>query len=124
MNLKKIFYFLISFLFLLFLYSQDKTTITDIIENPDQYDGRFVEFVGTVDHIQNKISRGGNPYTLLTITDEIYSINVFSFGTLKFTRGSLVRVRGVFSKVKQVGKYTFYNEIDDTKGSVIREKVK
>ncbi len=121
---KQIISSIIAFLFPLFLLAQIHTTIADIIENPDNFDGKFVEFVGTVDNIQNKTSRAGNPYTVMTVSDGEYSIKVFSFGTYKFALGTYVRVKGTFAKVKQVGRYTFYNEVDATNGSITKEKKK
>lgn len=99
-----------------------KTTVGDILTNPDKYDGKMVQVEGKVASPNFKTSKRGNPYTTFKLTDAGNTLTVFSFGTLSIREDGKVRVMGRYQKVKQVGRYTFYNEIDSSGGSV--EKVK
>jgi hypothetical protein len=95
-----------------------KTTVKNIFSNPDRYDGKMVQVEGKVLSLKSKISKRGNPYTTLKITQADNSLSVFSFGTLSVKDGDSVKVMGRYQRVKQVGRYTFYNEIDASQGSV------
>ncbi len=65
-----------------------------------------------------KSSKKGNAYTTFKLENDGQFVNVFSYGTLSINQGDLVRVIGTYQKVKQVGRYTFRNEIDASHGSV------
>lgn len=101
-----------------------KTSVSEILNNPDKYDGKMVRVEGKVDSLKSKTSKRGNPYTSFTIKDSSSgSLSVFSFGTLPIRSGDSVVVMGRYQKVKRVPpRYTFYNEIDASEGSV--EKIK
>ncbi len=99
-----------------------KTTVGDILSNPDKYDGKMVRVEGNVISIKFKTSKKGNPYTILNLSDTGDTLTVFSFGTLSIKDDDSVRVMGRYQKVKQVGRYTFYNEIDASEGNV--EKIR
>jgi len=110
--------------FPLILYAQAiKTTVSDILLNPDRYDRKIVQVEGKVLSLKFKVSKRGNPYTTFKLKDASGStLTVFSFGALPIKEGDLVRVRGKYQKVKYVGPYVFYDEIDASEGNV--EKVK
>ena len=110
--------------FPLIVYAQIiKTTVADILSNPDRYDGKIVQVEGKVLSLKFKVSKRGNPYTTFKLRDASGStLTVFSFGALPIKEGDLVRVRGKYQKVKYVGPYVFYDEIDASEGNV--EKVK
>lgn len=95
-----------------------KTTIGDILLHPQKYDGKIVKVEGKVISLKFKTSKRGNPYTVFKIAEDNQSLTVFSFGTLPIKEGDKVRVVGKYQSVKQVGPYTFYDEIDASKGSV------
>lgn len=95
-----------------------KTTVGDILSNPDKYDGKMVQVEGKVASLKFKTSKKGNPYTTLNLSDAGNTLTVFSFGTLSIKEEERVRVMGKYQKIKQVGRYTFYNEIDASEGSV------
>lgn len=99
-----------------------KTTVSDILSNPDKYDGKMVQVEGKVLSTKFKTSKKGNPYTTFKLSDAVDTLTVFSFGTLSVDEGNKVRVMGRYQKVKQVGRYAFYNEIDASEGSVERVK--
>ncbi len=95
-----------------------KTTIGDILVNPDKYDGKIVEVKGIAMSVKFKISKRGNPYTTFKLTDDSNTLTVFSFGTLPIYEKDKVKVIGKYQKVKYVGGYVFYNEIDASAGKV------
>lgn len=95
-----------------------KTTVGDILSNPDQYDGKMVQVEAKVLAPQFKTSKKGNAYTTFKLDGDGKTLSVFSFGTLSLNGGDLVKVIGRYQKVKKVGAYTFYNEIDASGGNV------
>ena len=100
-----------------------KTSVSEILKNPDKYDGKMVQVDGVVGSLRTKTSKKGNPYTTLMIRDASNSVlNVFSFGTLSLKKNDSVVVAGRYQKVKHVGSYSFYNEIDASEGSIERTK--
>jgi hypothetical protein len=90
------------------------TSPTAILADPDHFDGQSVIITGTVSHLQERVSRAGNPYYTLDLSDGKQAIRVFSFGTAPCRTGA-VTVDGTFAKVKQQGRYTFYNEVTATR---------
>jgi RecG-like helicase len=101
-----------------------KTTPTEILQNLDKYDGKMVQVEGKVISPNFRTSKKGNAYTTFKLTDsQKDTLSVFSFGNLTIKEGDTVKVMGRFQKVKHVPpRYTFYNEIDTSEGSV--EKIK
>lgn len=97
-----------------------KTTVADILANPDKYDGKMVQVEGKAESLKSKTSKKGNPYTTFKISHTDNTLSVFSFGSLSIKEGDSVKVIGRYQKVKQVGRYTFYNEIDASEGGVER----
>lgn len=59
-----------------------KTTVSDILANPDKYDGKMVQVEGKVLSPKFKTSKKGNPYTTFKVSDAGNTLSVFSFGTL------------------------------------------
>jgi hypothetical protein len=95
-----------------------KTTITDILSNPDPYDGKMVQVEGKVSLLKVKVSKKGNPYYTLKLAEGGKSLSVFNFGEPSIKEGDSTKVMGRYQKVKRVGRFTFYNEIDASGGSV------
>lgn len=110
----------ILFVSIIIVYSHFQTTVADILNAPDKYDGKQVEVTGVIENYRSKISKRGNPYITFDLTDREATIKVFSFGRFNLSNGNKVRVKGVFSKVKYVGPYTFYNEIDASDGKIMK----
>jgi DNA polymerase III alpha subunit len=96
-------------------------TISEILSNPDKYHLKTVLVKGEVLGVKHKVSRKGNPYTVFALSDGTSAIKIFTFGTPEINRGDKVKVKGIFYKVRYVGRYTFYNEIDATDGWIKRE---
>jgi len=86
------------------------TSPSDILANLDRFDGQAVTIRGTVTNLQERVSRAGNPYYTLDLSDGKQAIRVFSFGTAP-CRAEAGTVEGTFAQVKQQGRYTFYNEV-------------
>lgn len=115
--------FVIGFILFVFtsLFSQERTKISDILSNPDKYDKKEVIVEGKVDNLKFKTSKKGNQYITFSIKDEENnSLKVFSWGHQKVKEekiedGDKVEVSGIFYKVKFVGQYRFYNEIEAEK---------
>lgn len=98
--------------------AQVKTTVSDILANSDKYDGKMVQVDGKAFSVKFKTSKKGNPYTTFKLTDGKNYLTVFSFGTLSVSEGDNVKVTGTYNKIKYVGRYVFYDEIDATNGKV------
>lgn len=121
-NFKKIIFLLLAAIFIflpLQLDSQIKTTVSQILSNPDSFHNKIVSVDGYVRNLNYKTSKKGNPYTTFYITEGEQSLTVFSFGYLNVKNGDEVTAIGTFYKVKYVGRYTFYNELDITNGKII-----
>jgi hypothetical protein len=88
------------------------TTPAQILEGPDQFDGKAVTLVGTVTNLDARVSRRGNPYYTFDLSAGGRSIKIFSFGRPPCLARSTVSVEGVFQKVKRVSGRTFYNEVE------------
>ena len=97
-----------------------KTSVSEILSNPDKYDGKMVQVDGKVYSLKFKTSKRGNPYYTFSIRgNSNEALSVFSFGSPPVKNADSVMVRGVYQKVKHVPpRYTFYNEIDASGGSV------
>ena len=55
----------------------------------------------------------GNDYTTVSLVGSLgESINVFIWGHSKIKEGRKAKVLGIYQKVKKMGRYTFYNEIE------------
>ncbi len=101
-----------------------KTSVAEIVSNPDQYDGKMVHVEGRIQSLKFNTSKKGNPYTTFMIIDSSNNaLNVFASGTLSIYRGDSVTVTGRYQKVKHVPqKYTFYNEIETTEDGVRKKE--
>jgi DNA polymerase III alpha subunit len=96
-------------------------TVSEILNHPDKYHLKTVLVKGEVLDVKHKVSKRGNPYIVFVLSDGKKSLNVFTFGTPEINVGDKVKVEGIFYKVKYVGRYTFYNEIDATNGLIKKE---
>lgn len=91
----------------------EKASVQEILSNPDKYDGQEVSVQGKASKINPRTSKKGNDYMTFTLGDESgKGMNIFTFGHPPISDGQKVTVTGIYQKVKKVGKYTFYNEIE------------
>jgi Putative peptidoglycan binding domain len=88
-----------------------EVAVHDLVRNPSVFDGKEVTLSGTVSALVTKTSHRGNVYTTFKLSDGGDAVTVFSWGRLSVHDGDRVEVRGIFQQVKQVGPYTFHNEI-------------
>ncbi|MGC8915167.1 MAG: hypothetical protein ACP5K0_06555 [Thermosulfidibacteraceae bacterium] len=114
--------FLTIFISFSFICAQTATSVSEILTNPDKYDNKVVQVTGKCINVKHKVSRKGNPYTVFELADKGGSIKVFSFGYLAINEGDKVIVKGIYQKVKMVGPYIFYNEIDASNGEIRKIK--
>jgi hypothetical protein len=125
-----------------------KTFISDILKEPDEYDGKMVEIEGTVSTLQCKLNartREGY-YCHFVLKDSNGSLNIFvgSYGSTMSSKAfkaqsikdnDRVTVKGVYQKAKRVGLYcsrchynniilsTFYNEIDASEVELLQQAI-
>ncbi len=104
--------FILALLLLLPSRSALALTVGEILSSPDRFDQKDVTLVGTAEDVRPRVSRRGNQYTTLKLADGTGRINVFSWGKLAISSRDRVEVKGIFLKVKRVGRYTFRNEIE------------
>ena len=96
-------------------FSATDTTVEKILGDKDLYDGKEVTVPGSVSNLKFKTSKAGNEYTTFALVGKSGdSINVYVRKHLNLKKGQKVKVTGTYRKVKRVGRYTFYNEIDAT----------
>jgi hypothetical protein len=100
-----------------------KIAIADIYANPNKFDWQMVQVEGKVLFVKSKTCPKGD-YTTLELDDNSgKSLTIFSYGHFPIKPGDYVKVTGIYKKVIHVPpRYTFYNEIDATGGSI--EKLK
>ncbi len=95
-----------------------KTTIAEIIANPDMFDGKMVSVEGKVQYLNQKTSQKGNPYTTFRISQENKRLAVHSFGKLSLKDGDYAKVVGRYQILKYSGQFYIKNEIETSDGSV------
>jgi hypothetical protein len=86
--------------------------VGNIVKNPAQFDNKIVAIQGTATTVSERISRIGNPYMTSRVQDSTGSIAIYARGHPGISNGDRVEVIGLFQRVKRVGRYTFYNEIN------------
>ncbi|MDD3725919.1 MAG: hypothetical protein PHI44_01805 [Candidatus Ratteibacteria bacterium] len=100
-----------------------KATIKEILNNPDTYNQKEVIVVGEVINFKPTISKKGNPYTTFSLIDDDYNaLKVFIWGHPEINNDDKVEVIGTFQKIKYVGKYRFYNEIEADSIKKLKER--
>ncbi len=100
---------------------QQDVPLEELLQNSEQYDGQAVSVVGTIQNYRERVSRAGNAYTTFRLEAEGVSVNVFIWGHQGLSNGQKVRVQGIYQRVKRVGRYTFYNEIEAWRIQILRQ---
>ena len=80
---------------------------SEILADPDRFDGRSVTVRGTVTELREL----GNAYFSFDLTDGERAIRVLSSGTPACGSGAAAAGQGVFQKVKREG-YKIYREVE------------
>lgn len=91
------------------------TSPSAILADPDRFDKQPISLRGTVTHLRKRVSARGNAYYTFDLSDGRQAVRVFSFGDTSCRDGMTATVEGEFLKVKQQGRYRFYNEVDASK---------
>ena len=87
--------------------------VTALVSNPAKFDNQAVTLHGTALMVRATTSSRGNAYTTFQVNDATgAAVRVFTWGHPGFKDGQSVEVVGVFQRVKRVGRYTFYNEVE------------
>ena len=86
-------------------------SIHALIQDPALYDGKVVTVVGTITDYRERISHGGNSYTVFRLTEADASVLVFSWNKQGRADGQRVRVTGTFSRIVQAGTSPVGNQI-------------
>src|SRR5262249_30927645 len=86
--------------------------VKSLLDNPAQFDGTSVTVRGTTLAVKETVSRIGNAYTTFQVQDAGAVITVFTWGHPGTRDANRVEVTGIFQRVRHVGRYTFYNEIE------------
>jgi cytochrome c-type biogenesis protein CcmE len=85
--------------------------ITELLTHPEQYDRQEVVVTGQVTNVQLATNRQGQPAYGFLLKDPAGTLKVISLGQIEVREGDQVIVEGVFSRLRQVGRTTIYNEI-------------
>ena len=97
-------------------------SVASLVENPGRYDGKVVTVSGVITAYRERVSRAGNPYTTFRLQEGGASVGVFAWGHRGLREGARVRVTGVFQRVRRVGRFTFYNEIEVRRIDILDRK--
>jgi hypothetical protein len=88
---------------------------SELLADPDRFDGQTVTLQGTVEKFREGVSPDGAPYFKFRLSDEQTAVRVFSFGRSPCRSGMQATVDGVFEKVNRLGPRTHYNEVAATR---------
>jgi len=100
----------------IFASSEKTSMIREILNNKKDYDGRRVTVEGRAK--QFAVHKNGRHYTTLILSDENNArkvLKVLKWGPVdekRSMRGSIVRVRGTFYRVMEVGRMRYRNAIE------------
>ena len=86
------------------------TTPSEILANPDRFDGHIVTVEGKMTKLRQRVSRRGDPYYKFDLSDGTQAIRVFSLG-ISPCRSGAVTVEGTFAKMKRGRRHTSYNVV-------------
>jgi hypothetical protein len=88
---------------------------SELLANPDRFDGQAVTLQGTVEKFREKVSPDGAPYFKFRLSDEQTAVRVFSFGRSPCRNGMQATVDGTFERVNRLGRHTHYHEVTATR---------
>ena len=88
---------------------------SELLADPDRFDGQAVTLQGTVEKVREGVSPDGAPYYKFRLRDEQNAVRVFSFGRSPCRNGMQATVDGIFEKVNRLGPRPFYHEVTATR---------
>jgi len=97
--------------------ADDLMAIPDLISNAEAYDRQMVIVAGRVSDIQIATNREGQLAYGFLLKEANTALKVIVLGRPEVRDGDQVIVEGVFSRHRQIGRTTIYNEI---KATVVR----
>ncbi len=97
-------------------HAATETTVEEIVTGKDFYEGKEVSVTGAVSTPRFRASRHQKPYmTFPLLGDSGSRVNILFWGDIKLKTGKKIKVRGVYRKVMEMGKYTFRDVIEVSK---------
>ncbi len=89
-----------------------ETTVDEIMNKTDSYEGKTVSLTGTVSNLKFGSVEVGKDYSTFMLASKTGGrIKIFAWGKLTLKGGQNVQVTGVFRKVSTAGNRYFYNQI-------------
>ena len=95
----------------LLVHASGLLEITELLTHPEQYDHQEVVVTGQVTNVQLATNRQGQPAYGFLLKDQAGVLKIISLGQIEVREGDQVIVEGVFSRLRQAGRTTIYNEI-------------
>ena len=90
-----------------------ETTVEEIMADKDSYEEKEVSVSGAVSTPRFKASRHGKPYMTFPLRgDSKGRINVLFWEDIKLKTGKKVKIKGIYHKIMEMGKYTFRDVIE------------
>ena len=81
--------------------------------NKDSYEEKEVSVSGAVSTPRFKASRHAKPYMTFPLLGDFKGrINVLFWGDIKLKTGKKVKIKGIYHKIMELGKYTFRDVIE------------
>jgi hypothetical protein len=87
---------------------------SELVADPDRFDGQVVALQGTVEKLREKVSPDGAPYFKFRLSDGPSAVRVFSLGRSPCRNGMQATVEGTFEKVNRLGRVTYYHHVTAT----------
>jgi hypothetical protein len=91
--------------------SVECSSIEFILANPQACDKQPVRLAGKVIQFRIHTSKDGKPYTEFTLAEGSKTLRFFSYDHLPLDHEVCVRVEGIYHTQRQVGQYTFENQV-------------
>lgn len=84
--------------------------MTDLMTHPEVYDHKAVVVIGLVKDVQVVIDEKGQPTYQFLLADGVGTLKVIS--RIQVQNGDQVIVEGMFTRRRQGGRLTVYNEVN------------
>ena len=84
--------------------------MTDLMTHPEVYDHKAVVVIGLVKDVQMVIDQNGQPTYQFLLADGVGMLKVTS--RIQVQNGDQVIVEGMFTRRRQGGRLTVYNEVN------------
>jgi RPA family protein len=121
--------FFVSYIVYQYYKAPKFVVISEILRNPDKYHRKEVLVKGKIVDAKYKESEWGPEYAVYVLSDGTGVIKVFADGyndpeMCDWGVGAKIEVLGKYYKVKRVGPYVFFNQIDAESISLESEEAK